>query len=107
MSCIMQSFSAVFLKIKTLFLFLFPQLFNSSSINLVILLWPPYSCFLPVTLLCKIIFLSRRRLQVWRALRLIVDTGLHYVGMSREQALKYFSDYAWDDTDLAKKEVRG
>ncbi|XP_029193183.2 uncharacterized protein LOC114959365 [Acropora millepora] len=43
--------------------------------------------------------------QVWRALRLIVDTGLHYVGMSREQALKYFSDYAWDDTDLAKKEV--
>ncbi|XP_068693503.1 uncharacterized protein [Montipora foliosa] len=43
--------------------------------------------------------------QVWRAIRLIVDTGLHYVGFSRDQALKYFSDYAWDDTDLAKKEV--
>ncbi|XP_015767204.1 PREDICTED: uncharacterized protein LOC107345966 isoform X4 [Acropora digitifera] len=43
--------------------------------------------------------------QVWRAVRLIVDTGLHYVGMSRDQALKYLSDYAWDDTDLAKKEV--
>lgn len=43
--------------------------------------------------------------QVWRALRLIVDTGLHYVGMKRDEALKYFSDYAWDDTDLAKKEV--
>ena len=35
-----------------------------------------------------------------------MDTGLHYVGFSRDQALKYFSDYAWDDTDLAKKEVR-
>ena len=37
---------------------------------------------------------------------MIVDTGLHYVGFSRVKALKYFSDYAWDDTDLAKKEVR-
>ena len=44
--------------------------------------------------------------QVWRALRLIVDTGLHYVGFTREKALEYFSKYAWDDTDLARKEVR-
>ena len=36
-----------------------------------------------------------------------MDTGLHYVGMKRDEALKYFSEYAWDDTDLAKKEVRG
>ncbi|KAL9986423.1 hypothetical protein ACROYT_G000570 [Oculina patagonica] len=43
--------------------------------------------------------------QVWRALRLIVDTGLHYVGFTRDEALKYFSEYAWDDTDIAKKEV--
>lgn len=43
--------------------------------------------------------------QVWRALRLIVDTGLHYVGLSRDKALEYFSKYAWDDTDVAKKEV--
>ena len=36
---------------------------------------------------------------------MIVDTGLHYVGLSRNQALGYFSKYAWDDTDLARKEV--
>ncbi|XP_078369460.1 uncharacterized protein LOC144653347 isoform X2 [Oculina patagonica] len=43
--------------------------------------------------------------QVWRALRLIVDTGLHYYGLTRDEALEYFSKYAWDDTDVAKKEV--
>ena len=45
-------------------------------------------------------------MQVWRAIRLIVDTGLHYYGFTRDTALEYFSKYAWDDTDLAKKEVR-
>lgn len=43
--------------------------------------------------------------QVWRALRLIVDTGLHFTGMTRDQAIQLFSDYAWDDTDVARKEV--
>ena len=43
--------------------------------------------------------------QIWRALRLIVDTGLHYKGMSRDQALGLFAKYAWDNTDVAKKEV--
>lgn len=43
--------------------------------------------------------------QVWRALRLIVDTGLHFTGMTRDQAIQLFSDYAWDDTDVALKEV--
>ena len=43
--------------------------------------------------------------QIWRALRLIVDTGLHFKGMSRDQAIQIFSDYAWDDTDVARKEV--
>ena len=80
------------------------QLLNSSCINLAILLWPQYSGFF--TCHSNNFFYSRW-LQVWRALRLIVDTGLHYVGMKRDEALKYFSDYAWDDTDLAKKEVRG
>ena len=37
---------------------------------------------------------------------MIVDTGLHYVGFTRDKALKYFSKYAWDDTDIAKKEVK-
>ena len=36
---------------------------------------------------------------------MIVDTGLHYVGFSRDEALEYFSKYAWDDTDIARKEV--
>lgn len=43
--------------------------------------------------------------QIWRALRLIVDTGLHYKGMSRDEALNLFSRYAWDSTDVAEKEV--
>lgn len=43
--------------------------------------------------------------QIWRALRLIVDTGLHYKGMTRHQALQLFSKYAWDESDVAEKEV--
>ncbi|XP_048584057.1 uncharacterized protein LOC5511190 [Nematostella vectensis] len=43
--------------------------------------------------------------QLWRAIRLIVDTGLHYKGFSRAEALKYFDEKAWDGTDLAEKEV--
>lgn len=43
--------------------------------------------------------------QIWRALRLIVDTGLHFKGMTRDQAIQLFSKYAWDDTDVARKEV--
>ena len=35
-----------------------------------------------------------------------MDTGLHYYGFTRETALEYFSEYAWDDTDVAKKEVK-
>lgn len=44
--------------------------------------------------------------QIWRALRLIVDTGLHYYpNFTREDALWYFDKFAWDNTDLAEKEV--
>ena len=43
--------------------------------------------------------------QVWRALRLIVDSGLHYKGFSRQKALQFFADYAWDESDTALKEV--
>jgi len=43
--------------------------------------------------------------QIWRALRLIVDTGLHYKGFTRQRALDLFADYAWDKTDLGEKEV--
>ena len=30
--------------------------------------------------------------QMWRAVRLVVDTGIHYYGMSREDAVKMFED---------------
>lgn len=43
--------------------------------------------------------------QVWRALRLIVDSGLHSKGYSREKSLKFFSDYAWDESATASNEV--
>jgi len=43
--------------------------------------------------------------QIWRAVRLIVDTGLHYKGMKRDEAIKLFAEKAWDDTDLTEKEV--
>ena len=48
---------------------------------------------------------SLSSLQVWRALRLVVDSGLHYKGFSRQKALNYFADYAWDESDIALKEV--
>ena len=34
-----------------------------------------------------------------------MDTGLHYKGFSRADALGYFADYAWDTSDSALKEV--
>ena len=43
--------------------------------------------------------------QILRALRLVIDTGLHYKGMKRDEALKMFADYAWDESDFARKEV--
>ncbi|KAK3717889.1 hypothetical protein QZH41_014886 [Actinostola sp. cb2023] len=43
--------------------------------------------------------------QIWRALRLIIDTGLHYKGMTRDEALGLFAKYAWDRTDKAVKDV--
>lgn len=43
--------------------------------------------------------------QVWRAVRLVVDTGLHFRGMNRSWALQQFEKYAWDKTDFGRKEV--
>ncbi|XP_068734656.1 uncharacterized protein [Montipora capricornis] len=43
--------------------------------------------------------------QIWRALRLVVDTGLHFKGKSRDWAVKVFADYAWDTSDKVEKEV--
>ncbi|XP_032218034.2 uncharacterized protein LOC5517661 [Nematostella vectensis] len=43
--------------------------------------------------------------QIWRALRLIIDTGLHSKGLTREQGLELFDRYAWDNTDISRKEL--
>jgi len=39
--------------------------------------------------------------QVWRAARLVVDTGIHAQGWTREQALDYFRTY----TALPEREI--
>ena len=36
---------------------------------------------------------------------MMMDTGLHYKGKTRDWALKLFEDYAWDTSDVAVKEV--
>ena len=43
--------------------------------------------------------------QIWRALRLIIDTGLHYRNLTRDQALDLFNRYMWDDSDVVANEV--
>ena len=43
--------------------------------------------------------------QIWQAIRLIVDTGLHYKEMTRKEALNYHAKYAWDTTEKATKDV--
>eukprot|EP00794_Sanderia_malayensis_P004766 gene4766-5393_t len=43
--------------------------------------------------------------QTWRAVRLIVDTGLHYRGKNMTWARKMFEDYTWDTGDFARKEI--
>ncbi len=39
--------------------------------------------------------------QMWRAVRLVVDTGLHQFGMSRDEAIRYFKDH----TALAEQNI--
>lgn len=43
--------------------------------------------------------------QIWRALRLVIDTSLHYKKMSRDEALTLFRQYTWDDGDIVDKEI--
>ena len=43
--------------------------------------------------------------QIWRALRLIIDTGLHSKNMTRDQAVDLFRRYLWDESDVVVNEV--
>ena len=43
--------------------------------------------------------------QMWRAVRLIIDTGLHYNGLTREESLQLLRKYVWEHTDIGRKEV--
>ena len=43
--------------------------------------------------------------QMWRAVRLIIDTGLHYTGLTRQQSLQLLRKYVWERTDIGRKEI--
>ena len=40
--------------------------------------------------------------QIWRAARLVVDTGVHSMGWTREKSIQYFRDY----TALPEREIQ-
>lgn len=39
------------------------------------------------------------------ALRLVIETGLHSMGMSRSAAIQLFKEHAWETGDIATKEI--
>ena len=56
-------------------------------------------------MLNTLILFSLPWIQIWRAIRLVVDTGLHAKGFTRQDVLKMFEKYAWDTSDVALKEA--
>lgn len=49
---------------------------------------------------------GRLTTEIWRAIRLVVDTGLHAKGWTREQAIKYFSENSPEPLESITSEVQ-
>jgi uncharacterized protein (DUF885 family) len=48
---------------------------------------------------------SRFNYKIWRALRLVVDSGIHCYGWSLEKALAYMKKYCYHHEDILKTEI--
>lgn len=48
---------------------------------------------------------GRLDIEMWRACRLVIDTGIHYFGWSRQQAINYLAKYTTLDRDYIVTEI--
>jgi uncharacterized protein (DUF885 family) len=49
---------------------------------------------------------ARLELELWRAVRLVDDTGIHALGWTEDEAVKYAKDNTWSDDNFIHAEVR-
>jgi uncharacterized protein (DUF885 family) len=48
---------------------------------------------------------GQQRMEIWRAARLVVDTGIHSMGWTRDQAINYMTERSGIDRDDVASEV--
>ena len=46
-------------------------------------------------------------MEIFRACRLVVDTGLHALGWTKEKAIQYMTDHSANSLDNIRREVSG